>query len=307
MVELLSQGFPGERAQCRRERSTVNALTLLGKPARPNKTGVSLLATCSSPRFLHFIVSAQFVCPHCERLVPMLVTSIESQSVVLTCSKCCQTHRETLSSALTETPRTSVSAVTAVTPVVTIRSGSLESSATASNVVSLRTTSTEALERAAKASRADPFEVPSGFCPKCVSKRSAGDSSCPFCGLDFTKYDPDSVRPPSWLKEPWRELLLTWNNETEHAHVRNLATQSNGLPELGRAYRIRLADFPDDPFALRGRDDLVRQAATAVNYKPLAEGDDSTPMWKYVAAFLMLMFALIASFYILKFVAASPA
>ena len=178
----------------------------------------------------------------------------------------------------------------------------LESSANASNVVSLRTASTEAIERAVKASRGDPFETPAGLCPKCVSKRAPDDAACPFCGLNFEGYDPKTLRPPEWLIEPWRELLLTWGNEAEHAHVRTLALQQNGLPELGRLYRLRLADFAEDPFAARARDELLRQATQAVSYKAPDLEDDRTPPWKYVMAVLMLIGAFGLSWAILKFV-----
>ncbi len=256
-------------------------------------------------------MATQFVCPHCERLVPLTISGLEKDAVLLSCAKCGQVTRESVSLAapVAAPPRDTRDPVPrAAEPasVLDSRPIALESSATASNVVSLRTASTEAIDRAARASRADPFEAPAGHCPKCIGKRVDGAASCPWCGLDFANYDPASMRPPDWLRDPWRELLLTWSNESEHAQVRAMAQKANGLPELGRLYRIRLADFADDPFAARARDELLRAATLAVSSRPAEPEEERTPGWKVALAIVGLGGAMAVSWYILRLALAAP-
>lgn len=144
---------------------------------------------------------------------------------------------------------------------------SLVSSPAASNVVTLRTATTEAVERAALAADEAPFEVPEGFCPKCLARRGAGPS-CGQCGLDFAAAASLETEPESWLRESWVALLRAWGDEGAHDALRLRAQREDGLTALGRLYRLRLAAEPDDAIAENGRAEVLRLASVSLLQQP---------------------------------------
>lgn len=169
---------------------------------------------------------------------------------------------------------------------------SLVSSPQASNVVTLRTAATEAVQLAAK-SVSDPVAVPKGRCPKCLAKRTDG-TACPHCGLLFERFDPRTVEPPPWLLEAWNALLGDWGNQLRHERLRADASQRGALSQLGRLYRLRLAWFPDDPWAETGRAEIVRMAevsvAAGLANAEVANSDLSAPRGKAVAIIALIAF-----------------
>ena len=69
--------------------------------------------------------------------------------------------------------------------------------------------------------------------------------------------------PTVWLEGSYKELLLDWQNDGRHEQLARAAQLRGELSNLGRLYRIRLAWFPNDPIAERGRDRVVRLATMA--------------------------------------------
>ncbi len=145
----------------------------------------------------------------------------------------------------------------------------LASSAEASNVVMLRSPSTAAVDSArAMAEAGAALAVPAGHCPKCLAKRAEKAPACATCGLTFAKANLAALGPPSYLASAWTEALLAWDDDGRHGALRRLAMERDDLPALGRLYRLRLAHMPDDPWALRGRDEVFTAASAAMLQRP---------------------------------------
>jgi predicted Zn finger-like uncharacterized protein len=139
----------------------------------------------------------------------------------------------------------------------------LASSSDASNVVMLRSPSTAAIDSAKAQAASAPFAVPDGVCPRCLAKRAEHAAACSACGLSFSGTARLSFEPPESLKGPWVELLEHWGDDGRHEALRRLAIVQGHLAELGRLYRLRLAHHADDPWAVKGRDEVFA-AASAV-------------------------------------------
>ncbi|MEW5738668.1 MAG: hypothetical protein AB1938_07055 [Myxococcota bacterium] len=177
---------------------------------------------------------------------------------------------------------------------------SLTSSPAASNVVMLRTATVDAVERAAKSAEGDPFEVPPGFCPKCIARRD-GSSSCPQCGVQFDTFVAANVAPPAWLCEAWVSLLRGWGDEGAHEALRQRAQREDMLGALGRLYRLRLASEPNDPIAEKGRTDVLRLASAAMSYRPRSDEAQGPSRVKTVVAAVAVFFAVGAVGLLIRF------
>jgi hypothetical protein len=182
---------------------------------------------------------------------------VEGSRLVVTCSRCSAEAAVENASAMPVTSALGGGSMAGAARV------SLVSSPHASNVVTLRTAATEAVQLAAR-SLESPLHVPEGRCPKCLANRGE-HASCPQCGLVFAKFNPATVEVPQWLLDAWRDLLGDWGNQLRHERLRTEASQQGALSQLGRLYRLRLAWFPDDPWAEAGRAEIVRMAEVAVS------------------------------------------
>lgn len=209
----------------------------------------------------------KFLCPQCDRLLPLERFKLDGAALLVTCSKCnAETRVEPGSTgyaATTPTPAPSAPEFRAP-PRVT-----LASEAGASNVVVLRTASHEAVSRAAQAVDS-PFHIPEGVCPKCLARRADTDA-CPHCGILFELFDESTVLPPKFLRDEWVKLLGDWGNEAKHVQFRRKAQQADVLPSVGRLYRLRQSHFPEDPLAAEALTDILRLAAVQLG---LPRGDD---------------------------------
>jgi hypothetical protein len=202
----------------------------------------------------------KFLCPACERLLDLERFSLEGAALVVTCQRCGASSRATAATGGAQARPSPPRHQGPPSPRV-----ALMSSPHASNVVTLKTVGSEAVQLAARAA-SQPLEVPAGLCPKCLGPRGEG-AACPACGLSFEAYRPGSLDPPVWLKTGWVELLRDWGNDARHERLRAEASGRRTLPELGRLYRLRLASVPDDPWANAGCEEVQRlaQAAVAAN------------------------------------------
>ncbi len=201
------------------------------------------------------------LCPQCDRLSELEQYRFDNGMLVVTCMKCGAASRAEVAPTTISTVMEPYSSSMTPPPV----SPRLLSSPDASNVVGLRSAASEAIEQAAAAARGSPFEVPTSSCPKCFTKKTEGGLTCNQCGLVFENFDPEGFEVPPWLAEEWLALLKKWGDETKHDLVRKKAVQSDALAIIGRLYRMRLAAMPDDPFALNGRDEVVRMASVPVS------------------------------------------
>lgn len=224
------------------------------------------------------VTALKFLCPACERLLDLERFSFEGAALVVTCQLCGATsraepaaHPRAAAEGLAASPEAALSAWATApapstpSPTPSAPRVSLVSSPHASNVVTLKTATTEAVQRAL-ASLGAPFEVPAGLCPKCLAPRGPGPA-CPACGLAFDGFRAAMVEPPGWLRIGWVELLKDWGNDARHQRLRAEASARGALPELGRLYRLRLASMPEDPWAATGREEVLQlaQAAVAAN------------------------------------------
>ncbi|WP_434384296.1 hypothetical protein [Melittangium boletus] len=131
---------------------------------------------------------------------------------------------------------------------------------------------------AAAAGPEDPFMPPAGFCPKCIGTRKEGSAVCPHCGLDFSRFKPDELRPSPLVASTWLGVVELWETRSAHDKVLALASERGELPALGRLYRIRLARHPEDPIAQRGREEVVRLASAGSLLIPSAPPDKRMKM-----------------------------
>ncbi len=206
----------------------------------------------------------KLLCPECERLITLEQLRLEGSTVVITCQKCGAEQRVESATAASEVaaPR-----VASAAPRV-----SLASTGGASNVVMLRTSSVEAVQKAAVAAEEDPFAIPEGVCPKCIARRAKAEA-CPHCGIRFAAFDEAAMLPPKWLREEWTDVLRDWSADEKHAQVRRKAQQVDALAAVGRLYRLRQAAVPEDPVAAEGLADVLRLAAVPIGLPREREDD----------------------------------
>lgn len=218
------------------------------------------------------------VCPSCERFIEVSAVKVVGNTAFIGCSKCglesaLPVTTEALP-ALAETPRAAPPLPMSSRKTPGPRALVLASSAEASNVVMLRAPAAAAIDAARALADQNPFVVPAGLCPKCISKRHPTAAACPTCGLDFSSAGAD-IELSSELSTSWRELLRSWGDEGRHADLRQWALSNGELPALARLYRLRLAQMPEDPLAQRGRDEVV--AAASSSFFPTGPREPAQP------------------------------
>lgn len=199
----------------------------------------------------------RYVCDVCERLVPPAAFRLELDSLVLTCARCGAETRGRAEAAVAAALAESTEA--APTGADTAAELPPRSSTSPSlKVVSLRPSGEQVREAAELARSADPFAVPEGFCPKCIAVRRPGVEACGACGLVYGNFVPEEHRPSEPLRDAWLRVLGRWDDWDAHDGLLALAVGRGELAQAGRLYRIRLAQAPEDLYAQRGRDEVVR-------------------------------------------------
>jgi hypothetical protein len=139
----------------------------------------------------------------------------------------------------------------------------------------------------------DPFTPPPGYCPKCIGGRKEGAVVCPFCGLEYARFRPEEFHGSPALHSTWLGVLELWESKGAHDKVLALASERGELAILGRFYRIRLAHFPEDAQAKRGREEVLRLAAAGSGLMPSSPPDKRAKM--KVAMQGLLVFALVVA------------
>jgi hypothetical protein len=233
----------------------------------------------------------RFLCDVCERLAPPAAFRMELGVLVLTCARCGNESRarpeEALQGAITQEPPPPHPPPQRLTPVPL-------------KVVALRPSDEQVRGAAAVARSEDPFAVPPGFCPKCIAARRVGAEACAACGLVYANYTPDEQRPSEDLRAAWLSVLGRWDDRDAHDRLLSLAVGRGELAMAGRLYRIRLAQAPEDLYAQRGRDEVVRLAsASPVGFPPKAPGGLSSRT-QLVAGILLFLFLMVSALLIFR-------
>jgi hypothetical protein len=205
----------------------------------------------------------RFLCDACERLAPPAAFRVELGVLVMTCARCGQESRAR--------PEEAVAAAVARANEPEPEKALPPRSTTAPSlkVVALRPSEVQVREAAELARSGDPFAVPPGFCPKCIAVRKEGAEACAACGLVYSNFNPSEQELSEPLRAAWLSVLERWDDRDAHDRLLSLAVGRGELAMAGRLYRIRLAQAPDDLYAQRGRDEVVRLAtASPVAFTP---------------------------------------
>jgi hypothetical protein len=84
----------------------------------------------------------------------------------------------------------------------------------------------------------------------------------------FANFVAAECEPSPELRAAWTELAGQWDDLAAHDRTVALAATRGELAAVGRLYRIHLARQPRDPIATRGRDEVLRRAATSPSMLP---------------------------------------
>ncbi|MFL5350414.1 MAG: hypothetical protein ACJ8AT_37055 [Hyalangium sp.] len=214
----------------------------------------------------------RYLCDACERLAPPAAFRVELGVLVMTCARCGQESRARPEEALVAAvAQTNAEAASQEAPAP--RSSTVPSL----KVVALRPSEGQVREAAALARSEDPFAVPAGFCPKCIAARKEGAEACASCGLVYANFTPGEQQLSEPLRAAWLSVLERWDDRDAHDRLLSLAMGRGELAMAGRLYRIRLAQAPEDLYAQRGRDEVVRLAtASPVTFKPAVAQSSSS-------------------------------
>jgi hypothetical protein len=111
----------------------------------------------------------------------------------------------------------------------------------------------------------DPYAVPAGRCPKCVSVRPAAAVHCAQCGLAYARFVLAEHKLRPGLDRAWRELLKRWEEPAAHDKLLARAQAEEALPQVARLYQIRLARNESDAMAARAREELLRRVTVSAS------------------------------------------
>ncbi|MDY7227730.1 hypothetical protein [Hyalangium rubrum] len=229
----------------------------------------------------------RYLCDACERLAPPAAFRVELGVLVMTCARCGQESRarpeEALAAAVAQTE---LEPPLALPP----RSTTVPSL----KVVTLRPSEERVREAAALARSEDPLAVPPGFCPKCIAVRKEGAVSCASCGLVYANFNPQEHELSEPLRAAWLTVLERWDDRDAHDRLLSLAVGRGELAMAGRLYRIRLAQAPEDLYAQRGRDEVVRLAsASPVGFAPAAAPASSNRAQLIAGLFFLIVLVVV--------------
>jgi hypothetical protein len=146
----------------------------------------------------------------------------------------------------------------------------------------------------------DPFTPPPGYCPKCIGGRKEGAVVCPFCGLEYARFRVEEFRGSPALHSTWLGVLELWESKGAHDKVLALASERGELAILGRLYRIRLARFPEDAVAKRGREEVLRLASAGSGLMPSAPPDKRAKTKVAMQGLLVFALVVVAMFIVYK-------
>lgn len=228
----------------------------------------------------------KYLCESCDRLAEPAQVKREAGALVLACSKCGAQTRAAWTEAEAEPAAAAVSRSPAPSPAV--------APAAVPAPAPPRVVTLHAVPPLTSPGE-DPFTVPEDRCPKCIAPRPAGALSCRQCGLVFANFVAAESAPSAELQAAWKELAGHWDEVASHDRVLAAAAMRGELAAAGRLYRIQLARQPRDPMAARGRDEVLRLAATTSPLTPEPPPVDPEQAKKAIAvvAAMLLAFSLL--------------
>ena len=225
----------------------------------------------------------KFLCPACERLTAFSGFRVDGDLLMLRCSRCGVESRSSAAAA-EEDP-------IAIAPV--------QGAPSATSTLSREAAPTAIPAAEIPAQSADASSVPEGYCPKCIAVHPAQASACAQCGLVFANFKPEELEPSPPIADQFQRLSSNWENIDEHDRLLQAALIQGELATVGRLYRIRLARAPQDAYAARGRDEVLRLAtasSTALANAKSAEEPRAARPWKYLLLLAILALCAIAFF-----------
>lgn len=199
----------------------------------------------------------KYLCEGCEQLVELVQYRFEARTVVARCEECDQaTRSQPAERAVEVRVFASPSSVRATAP-VPLR-------AELPKVIPLRPLHGTGMKRGfALADGGRLLAVPPGFCPRCISAWRPNARACDSCGLiDPSSFDARALELSAAVIPQWLATLEDWEQPSRHEAMRVQAGHLGELAALGRQYRIRLAQWPEDAPAQQGRDEVLRMAST---------------------------------------------
>jgi hypothetical protein len=223
----------------------------------------------------------KFLCPACERLTAFSGFRADGDLLVLRCSRCGVESRSRASVA--EAPGA----------VVTVG----WSGASAAPAFGLKAVPSPPPAGEPVVVNGDAWSVPEGYCPKCIAVRPPEATTCSQCGLLFANFQPEELAPPPGIADQFQRLLTTWEDIEAHDRLLQAALIQGELAAVGRLYRIRLARAPQDGYAARGRDEVLRLAtasSTGLAKADSTEEPHALGVWKYALLFAILAVCAIA-------------
>lgn len=237
----------------------------------------------------------KYVCEACERLVPPAAFRIEDGLLVLKCPRCEVETRSTVEQSPGER-----AATLRISLPPSLLEGDVdpESSTSRPAAPSLRVVSGASPALASRAP-ADPFLPPPGHCPKCIAVRGEDTTVCDFCGLDAALYQPETLQPSEELATAWRGVWESWELPEAHDQVLARASARGELAALGRLYRIRLAQHPEDAMAHRGREEVLRLASAGSLLAHTPPPDKGVKV-KFVLLGLVLLLAMVMTVFMVR-------
>jgi hypothetical protein len=212
----------------------------------------------------------KFLCPACERLTAFSGFRTDGDLLVLRCSRCGAESGSRASTA-------EGTAAIAASPLPGVAAAPAPALGRPADALSI--------PPAEPAANAEPWSVPDGHCPKCVAPRPAQASSCAQCGLAFANFNLEALEPSPALAEQFQHLLSNWEDIDKHDRLIQAALVQGELATVGRLYRIRLARAPQDAYAARGRDEVLRLAtagSAGLSTAESTQGPRGLGRWKYL-------------------------
>jgi hypothetical protein len=227
----------------------------------------------------------RFLCSSCERLTPASSHRVVAGELVLVCARCgAESTLERIAPVRPELPERPPIAPPAVTSIPS------PPAHPPPRVVSLRSVNDAVALAKDAAQAADPFEIPADRCPKCIGPRVDEALSCPHCGLVYVNFRPEDTAPSEELSQAMRAAMECWDDPSRHERILALARTRGELPAAGRFYRLRIVAAPQDPVALRGRDEVLKIASAGPALVRSAAPDEKrTSRWQYLLVAMLLM------------------
>jgi hypothetical protein len=205
----------------------------------------------------------QFICPHCQRVQPLVQFELREQRVLeVFCAGC-------LRSASAERATPSSPSIPSI-PLFIGRPTPLPEA----QPVSLSLAPPEG----------------DGRCPKCLAVDQRG-AWCSACGCPLGALAP-TFEPPVWLAEAFLGLRTQWHVPQAHQSLRELAISKESAGELARLYRIRLATVDTDAIARSALQELVQASALPLLVQQQRAPDSGPSRLKLALAVLFLVVSL---------------